>query len=261
MPGTSRCHPARRLLPRTHHTVTETPSGWELRDLVLRRGHSEVFHGLNLRLDEPRIALIGHNGAGKSSLLRLLVGLEQPQQGQVLWQGEEARHHAQAGERRLAGLMFQNPDDQIIFPTVQEELQLSWQSAHGDDRKAARAGVLEFLRERDLAHWADRAMGALSQGERQWVCWLAMLLAEPRVLLLDEPYASLDLPGQLRLASDMRERAQQVILCTHVLHPVFDFPRVIWLERGQVRADGPGREVCAAYEADARAAFERTQDP
>lgn len=259
MLGPLRRRPAPHPLFLSHHALTEKPSGWELRDVLLRRGHSEIFHNLNLRLDEPRIALIGHNGAGKSSLLRLLVGLEQPQQGQVLWQGKEARHHAKAGERRLAGLMFQNPDDQIIFPTVQEELQLSWQSAHGDERKAARAGVLEFLHQRNLAHWAERAMGTLSQGERQWVCWLAMLLAQPQVLLLDEPYASLDLPGQLKLASDVQACEQQVILCTHVLHPVLDFPRVIWLERGQVRADGPGREICAAYEADARAAFKHAQ--
>jgi len=236
--------------------VTPPTPGWQLQDIHLHRGASDIFCGLNLRLDEPRIALIGHNGAGKSSLLRLLVGLDEPRQGQLLWAGEPARGgHARPAARRLAGLMFQNPDDQIIFPTVQEELQLSWQSAYGGARKAAREGVLEFLRQRGLQAWAPRAMGTLSQGERQWVCWLAMLLAAPRVLLLDEPYASLDLPGQLRLAADIGRCPQQVILSTHVLAPVLDFPRVIWLEHGRVRADGPGRDICPAYEADARAAF------
>mgnify|MGYP001026114726 CR=1 FL=1 len=236
--------------------MTAIPSGWQLQDIHLRRGAGDVFRGLNLQLDEPRIALIGHNGAGKSSLLRLLIGLEEPSQGQVLWAGQRARHaQTPITGQRLAGLMFQNPDDQIIFPTVQEELQLSWQSAHGGDRKAAQAGVLEFLQQRGLRAWASRAVGSLSQGERQWVCWLAMLLAAPRVLLLDEPYASLDLPGQLRLAADIKLSRQQVVIATHVLWPVLDFPRVIWLEHGRVRADGPGREVCPAYEVDARAAF------
>lgn len=217
---------------------------WQLQGIALRRGQTQVFSDLHLGLHEARIGLIGHNGAGKTSLLRLLAGLEQPQQGQVLWQGQV---HASAPSRRV-GLMFQNPDDQIIFPTVQEELQLSWQSAHGGSRKQALAGVLEFLQQRGLAHWAQRAMGSLSQGQRQWVCWLAMQVAQPQVLLLDEPFASLDLPGQLRLAADIAASAQQVILSTHVLDYVRDFERVLWLEQGRVRMDGPGTHVCAAYE-------------
>lgn len=109
--------------------------------------------------------------------------------------------------------------------------------------------MLDFLQQRGLAHWAERAVGALSQGQRQWVCWLAMLAAEPAVLLLDEPYASLDLPGQLRLAADIAACPQQVLVSTHVLDYVRDYPRVLWLEQGRIHADGPGQTVCAAYEA------------
>ena len=224
-------------------------AGWQLQGIALRRGQTQVFSDLHLQLREARIGLIGHNGAGKTSLLRLLAGLEQPQQGQVLWQGQV---HDGAPSRRV-GLMFQNPDDQIIFPTVQEELQLSWQSAHGGGRKQALAGVLEFLQQRGLAHWAQRAVGSLSQGQRQWVCWLAMQVAQPQVLLLDEPFASLDLPGQLRLAADIAACPQQVLLSTHVLDYVRDFERVLWLEQGQVRMDGPGAQVCTAYEEAVRA--------
>ena len=149
--------------------------------------------------------------------------------------------------------MFQNPDDQIIFPTVQEELQLSWRSAHpGSSRAQAAQAVADFLQQRGLAHWAERAVGSLSQGQRQWVCWLAMRVAQPEVLLLDEPYASLDLPGQLRLAADIAACPQQVLVSTHVLDYVRDYPRVLWLEQGQLRLDGPGQQVCAAYEAHVR---------
>jgi biotin transport system ATP-binding protein len=81
------------------------------------------------------------------------------------------------------------------------------------------------------------------------VCWLALLIAGPRTLLLDEPYASLDLPGQARLADEIGACAQQVLVSTHVLEHVRHYPRVLWLEQGRVQADGPGREVCAAYEA------------
>lgn len=96
-------------------------TGWQLHDIHLRRGQTPVFVGLHLQLPEARIGLIGHNGAGKTSLLRMLAGLETPQQGEIV-RGQDTvhspqRHHAPS---RQVGLMFQNPDDQIIFPTVQE---------------------------------------------------------------------------------------------------------------------------------------------
>ena len=232
-----------------------TMQGWDLQDIHLRRGQTPVFAGLHLQLHEARIGLIGFNGAGKTSLLRMLAGLDVPQQGRIVRQGETL-HSAERGHApsRRVGLMFQNPDDQIIFPTVQEELQLSWRSAHpGSSRAQAAQAVADFLQQRGLAHWAERAVGSLSQGQRQWVCWLAMRVAQPEVLLLDEPYASLDLPGQLRLAADIAACPQQVLVSTHVLDYVRDYPRVLWLEQGQVRADGPGDQVCAAYEAWVRA--------
>ena len=231
-----------------------TMQGWELQDIHLRRGQTPVFAGLHLQLHEARIGLIGFNGAGKTSLLRMLAGLDVPQQGRIVRQGETL-HSAERGHApsRRVGLMFQNPDDQIIFPTVQEELQLSWRSAHpGSSRAQAAQAVADFLQQRGLAHWAERAVGSLSQGQRQWVCWLAMRVAQPEVLLLDEPYASLDLPGQLRLAADIAGCPQQVLVSTHVLDYVRDYPRVLWLEQGQLRLDGPGQQVCAAYEAHVR---------
>ena len=231
-----------------------TMQGWELQDIHLRRGQTPVFAGLHLQLHEARIGLIGFNGAGKTSLLRMLAGLDVPQQGRIVRQGETL-HSADRGHApsRRVGLMFQNPDDQIIFPTVQEELQLSWRSAHpGSSRAQAAQAVADFLQQRGLAHWAERAVGSLSQGQRQWVCWLAMRVAQPEVLLLDEPYASLDLPGQLRLAADIAACPQQVLVSTHVLDYVRDYPRVLWLEQGQLRLDGPGQQVCAAYEAHVR---------
>ena len=231
-----------------------TMQGWDLQDIHLRRGQTPVFAGLHLQLHEARIGLIGFNGAGKTSLLRMLAGLDVPQQGRIVRQGETL-HSAERGHApsRRVGLMFQNPDDQIIFPTVQEELQLSWRSAHpGSSRAQAAQAVADFLQQRGLVHWAERAVGSLSQGQRQWVCWLAMRVAQPEVLLLDEPYASLDLPGQLRLAADIAACPQQVLVSTHVLDYVRDYPRVLWLEQGQLRLDGPGQQVCAAYEAHVR---------
>ena len=220
----------------------------ELRNVHLQRGHTQVFDSLSLELHETRIGLIGDNGAGKTSLLRLLCGLEIPDSGQVFSLGQDL--HASTNQRtRWVGMMFQNPDDQIIFPTVVEELALGLQG-QGLHKKQAHAQARSFLHERGLQDWADRAVTSLSQGQRQHVCWLALLLAAPRSLLMDEPFASLDLPSQAQLSRDIAQAPQQVIVSTHLLDHVRHFTRVIWLQQGQVRADGEGHYVCAAYEAD-----------
>ena len=214
-------------------------SGLSLDGVTLQRGNTTVFDGLSLPMREPRIGLIGDNGAGKSSLFRLLCGLDQPQAGRVdVPDGPQA-----------VGMMFQNPDDQIIFPTVEEELALSLQHLQLP-RAALQQHVRDALQVRGLLDWAPRAVGGLSQGQRQQVCWLALTLAPHRVLLLDEPFASLDLPSQALLRQDIERAPQQVLVSTHVLTHVRHFERVIWLERGRVKADGAGADVCAAYEAD-----------
>ncbi|PUE29245.1 ABC transporter [Limnohabitans sp. JirII-29] len=223
------------------HVARVNDSGVVLDNVRLVRGRTQVFDGLTLHLHEPRIGLIGDNGAGKSSLFRLICGLEQAQGGRV-----------QLGSPSSVGMMFQNPDEQIIFPTVEEELGLSLQ-ASGLTRQAARAHAREWLKARGLGDWAERAIGSLSQGQRQHVCWLALLIASHDVLLLDEPFSSLDLPGQARLDHEIAKAPQQVIVSTHVLRHIRHFERVIWLDLGAVRCDGPAHEVCAAYEADVAA--------
>lgn len=231
---------------RTTAPATPTaPVGVALHGVTLVRGATTVFEGLSLNLTQPRIGLVGDNGAGKSSLFRLLCGLDLPRAGAVHLGGVPLNQAAP----RTVGMMFQNPDEQIIFPTVAEELALGLH-ANGLSRPQAQAQARAWLAERGLAAWAERAIGSLSQGQRQHVCWLALLIASPRLLLLDEPYASLDLPGQARLRHDIAQVPQQVIVSTHMLDHVRHFERVVWLDHGRVRGDGPGAEVCAAYERD-----------
>ena len=206
-----------------------------------------MFQALTLQLNESRIGLIGDNGAGKSSLFRLICGLDQAQSGQV------HLPHAAADQTAPAiGMMFQNPDDQIIFPTVEEELALSLRHLRLS-RADTQARVRSWLATRGLADWAPRAIGSLSQGQRQHVCWLALLIGNHHTLLLDEPFSSLDLPGQALLRKEIEVAPQQIIVSTHVLDHVRHFERVIWLDKGHVRADGLGADVCAQYEADVAA--------
>ena len=231
----------------THFHPPITPSLAQhiaLQGVRLQRGATVVFELLNLQFPEQRIGLIGDNGAGKSSLFRLICGLDQPQSGHVQVPKPEADNAAP-----LIGMMFQNSDEQIIFPTVEEELALSLRHLRLS-RAEAQARVRTWLAARGLADWAPRAIGSLSQGQRQHVCWLALLMGGHQTLLLDEPFSSLDLPGQALLRQEIAAAPQQIIVSTHVLSHVRHFERVIWLDRGHVRADGQGAEVCALYEAD-----------
>ena len=97
---------------------------------------------------------------------------------------------------------------------------------------------------------SERAVSALSQGQRQRLCLMALEIAGPRVLLLDEPFASLDLPTQAALRNRLASADRQILLSTHQLAWLGDFERVIWLESGRVKQDGAGAAVCAAYSAD-----------
>ncbi|WP_432729140.1 energy-coupling factor ABC transporter ATP-binding protein [Variovorax sp. W6] len=246
-------------MPQPSPSETVSSHSIRLDAVTLVRGSHQVFEGLTLSLQEKRIGLVGDNGAGKSSLFRLISGLDQPQQGRVVVHGCDT----QADRRQLSrhvGLMFQNPDDQIIFPTVAEELAFSL-TARGETRQAARQQAHEFLARRGLEAWAGRAVSELSQGQRQQVCLLALQISEPATLLLDEPFASLDLLSQARLAAQLEESDHQILVSTHLLEHVYDFERVLWLEQGKVRADGPGREICEAYAENVRerAALERSR--
>ena len=231
----------------THFHPSITPSLAQhiaLQGVRLQRGATVVFELLNLQFTEQRIGLIGDNGAGKSSLFRLICGLDQPQSGHVYVPKPKADNAAP-----LIGMMFQNSDEQIIFPTVEEELALSLRHLRLS-RADAQARVRTWLAARGLADWAPRAIGSLSQGQRQHVCWLALLMGGHQTLLLDEPFSSLDLPGQALLRQEIAAAPQQIIVSTHVLSHVRHFERVVWLEGGRVRDDGQGAEVCAHYEAD-----------
>ncbi len=206
-----------------------------------------ILHGIDLSLTEARIGIVGRNGSGKTTLLRVMAGLLEPSAGRVTVAGTAATDRK--AMIAALGILFQNPDHQIIFPTVDEELAFGLRQL-GRSAQDARAEVLALLTREGRAHWVQALVSNLSQGQKQWLCLQAILLMKPATLLLDEPFAALDLPTQARLQRRLATLPQRIVTISHDPAAVAHCDRVIWLEGGAVAADGPPATVLPAFRAE-----------
>ena len=205
-----------------------------------------ILQDLTLTLTEPRIGIIGRNGSGKTTLLRLMAGLAAPTSGTVRLGALDPAKDRKPLLSQL-GILFQNPDHQILFPTVEEELAFGLrQQGHSDPAQA----VQRLLALENRSHWARAATHTLSQGQRHYLCLMSILLMNPAIILLDEPFAGLDLPTQTRLARRIAALPQQVITISHDPAAMARTDRVIWLDHGRIRADGHAAEVLTAFTAE-----------
>ncbi len=205
----------------------------ELQGIFLTRDSTPVFRNLTLSLTQKRIGLIGANGSGKSSLLRVMKGLLTPDAGTV------------SGPKAI-GFVFQNPDHQLLFPTVMEELCFGL-IEQGCRAPEARAQALDWLSRYGFEFLAEKATHELSDGQKQTVCILSVLVDGAQTLLFDEPFASLDRAMRSRLMCLIDQLPQQIIMATHDLELLQGFDRVVWLEAGQVRMDSTPSDVVPAY--------------
>ena len=239
-------------------TMSDPTSGIALSAVHLRLGGRQVLDGLSLRLTEARIGLLGRNGSGKTTLMRLIAGLVAPERGTVRVDGVDPFTDRKACLAAI-GILFQNPDHQILFPIVEEELAFGL-AQQGLPQAEALARARAALAAEGRAHWAKAPVSTLSQGQRHYLCLLAVLLMRPRTILLDEPLAGLDLPTQARLARRFAALPQRLITITHDPATLIGADRVIWLEAGRVVADGPPAMVIPAFAAEMARIGERDAD-
>ncbi len=205
-----------------------------------------VLRGLNLRLAERRIAIIGDNGSGKSTLARMLNGLLVPRAGEVLVDGVSTRKDAKAA-RADVGLVFQNPEHQIVMPTVEEDLAFGPRNLNLPREEVAER-VDDLLTRYGLADKRNQPAHLLSGGEKKLLSILSVVIMRPRTIVFDEPMTSLDRRNRARIARVMADLPQQLITITHDLDLIGDYDRAILLAGGEVVADGPPGEVIARYE-------------
>lgn len=210
-----------------------------------RFGDEVVLDDVSVELTEQRVAIIGANGSGKSTLIRMINGLVTPTAGRVLVNGlEPARQGREV--RRMVSFLFSDPDAQIVMPTVEEDVAFSLRrrGLSADDVRQRVTAALDRIGIVDLA---NRPAQALSSGQKQLLALAAILVTEPRILVCDEPSTLLDLSNTRRLLAILDGLPQQVVLVTHDLSIVQEWPRVIVLDAGRIVQDGPGEVSVAAY--------------
>jgi biotin transport system ATP-binding protein len=232
------------------------PPGIELTDAGLAVASKALLSNITLDLTEARIGIVGRNGSGKTTLLRLMAGLIAPTSGRVRIAGIDPARDRRGMLARL-GILFQNPDHQILFPTVGEELAFGLRQIN---HPAPAAAVQSLLATEGRSHWENAATHTLSQGQRHYLCLLAVLLMQPETILLDEPFAGLDLPTQNRLQRRLNALPQRLITISHDPAAMAHCDRVIWLEAGRVHADGPADTVLAAFQTEMHQLGERDAD-
>lgn len=198
---------------------------------------------LEIHLGE-RLALLGPNGAGKSTLMQLLVGLIAPCEGEIWLDGVPVSNN-KAGRRQLrcrAGLVLQDPDDQIFSDTVESDVIFGPLNA-GDSPEVARQKAREAIWQMGIEPLAQRRVTTLSLGEKKRVALAGMLAMRPALLLLDEPTAGLDDSGQQALLGALQSLERcgvSVVIATHDTALALEWAaRAVVIESGRVAAEGP----------------------
>lgn len=210
-------------------------------------GGRPVLSGVTLHSSARRIGVVGRNGSGKSTLARLLAGLLAPTSGQIRINGHDLYRDRRAALETV-GILFQNPEHQIIFPRVAEEIAFGLRQ-QGLDKSAAAQRVRAVLAAFDKPHWHDAPISALSQGQKHLVCMMAVLAMRPKLLILDEPYAGLDIPTRRQLARHLHRADTRLLHISHEPADLEACDALFWLDRGGIVAQG-GPELLDRFTAE-----------
>ena len=235
----------RQAAPEEGLPAADTSRGFELLGVGHAYGDRVVLTGIDLRLTEHRIGIVGANGSGKSTLARLLNGLVLPASGRVLVDGLDTRTRGRDVRRRV-GFVFQDPDAQIVHPTVAEDVAygLGNQGVPADERAER---VAEVLARYGLAGHADHPAHLLSGGQKQLLALAGVLVMRPERIVFDEPTTLLDLVNTRRIARIIDELDQQAVVVTHDLGLLDGFDRVVVVDDGRVVADGSPASSLSAF--------------
>lgn len=201
-----------------------------------------ILKDINLTLNNRRIGIVGCNGSGKSTFLKLLNGLIIPSEGSVFVNGLDTKKKSKE-IRRDVGFLFQNPDNQIIMPTVSEELLLGL-SFLGFSEVEKKNRLEEVINLYNLSNLIDRPSHSLSGGEKQLLALAAVMITKPKILVCDEPTTLLDFRNERVIMDNILRLDCNVILVSHNLDYFKSFDEILLIDKGSVVNKGvPGNII------------------
>lgn len=210
--------------------------------------YEKVLDGVSLEIERGSfVAVIGPNGSGKSTLAKLLNGLNRPTGGTVLVDSMDTSNDDNELEiRKKIGLVFQNPDNQLVTTIVEEDVAFGPENL-GLERKTLRQRVDDALNAVGMYEYKDHSTYKLSGGQKQRVAIAGILAMEPECIVLDEPTAMLDPKGRAEVLSTVKrlnkEKGITVILITHFMNEIADADRIVVMDKGRIIFDGTPKEV------------------
>ncbi len=173
-----------------------------------------TLENVSFQIEEgERVALLGLNGTGKTTLLKSMVGLL-PHEGEIRVDGVSITPKTLSEIRRKVGFLFNVPEDQLLFPRVLDDVAFGLKQQKVARKDAARR-ALQVLEALEIAHLSERPVYELSHGQKLRVALAGILVTEPKLLLLDEPTAGLDPPGKKNLAELLKTLDASILVATH----------------------------------------------
>ena len=212
-----------------------------------------VFEDMNLKIQEGSfVAILGTNGCGKSTLAKHFNSFLLPTEGKVYVCGIDTSNEERVmSVRRNVGMVFQNPDNQIVANVVEEDVAFGPENL-GVASPEIRRRVDNALKQVDMYEYREHAPHLLSGGQKQRIAIAGIIAMEPKCIVLDEPTAMLDPRGRREVIDTIgrlnREKGITVVLITHHMDEAAKADRVVVLDKGKVAADGTPREVFSQVE-------------
>ena len=222
----------------------------EVKDVEFRYegAEEEAVAGVSLRVERGEfVAVLGRNGSGKSTLAKLLNALNIPQKGEIWIDGVAAHEEANSLEvRKKCGMVFQNPDNQIVATVVEEDCAFGLENL-GVPPEEIRRRVDEALRVVGMRDYAEAAPHMLSGGQKQRVAIAGVLAMRPKIIVFDESTAMLDPSGRrevFAVAEELNRRdGITIVWITHFMDEALRAGRVLVMDAGKIALEGAPREV------------------
>ena len=216
-------------------------------------GEREILCGIDLSIESGSfVAVLGHNGSGKSTLAKHMNAILTPTEGRVLVHGiDTADENRLLDVRRKVGMVFQNPDNQIVANVVEDDVAFAPENL-GVPPEEIRQRVDTALRQVGMYEFRQHAPHLLSGGQKQRVAIAGVIAMQPDIIVLDEPTAMLDPQGRQEVVSTVtrlcRENGMTVVLITHHMDECVGADRLVVMSEGRIVADGSPAAVFSQVE-------------